>query len=112
MAKAVTRIKTGKKEFARGDSISASDVGGSEELERLQASGSVVSDSKFKALFPDREEDEDGGHPTVPSNLHSDEVESDKELAATQKTERTTKKAAASQQSSGQQSSGGSGSQS
>lgn len=67
--KAVARLKMDEDEYIeRGESVSAGDVGGKEELKRLAASGSVLEDRAFAAQFPEVELGEN--QPTgTPSNL-------------------------------------------
>jgi hypothetical protein len=71
--KAVTRIITGTKQdgfdyIERGESVTASKVGGQDALDELIASKSVMESDKFDRTFPEPELSENDA-PGTPSNL-------------------------------------------
>jgi hypothetical protein len=71
--RAVARLKMGDGDgdFERGDEVGAKDVGGKDELERLVASGSVLSSADFALAFPgfDDEDSTENQPAGTPSNL-------------------------------------------
>jgi hypothetical protein len=68
--KVIGKVLHDDKVFNHGDSISASDVGGDEEFDKLVTAKSVVEDDEFKSLYPDAEEGTVVQASGTPSNLH------------------------------------------
>ena len=74
--KVVGKLKHDDEVFDHGESVSAGDVGGEDNFNKLVAAKAIVTDEEFKSAFPEEKDGEVVDASGMPSNLR--EVEGTK----------------------------------